>query len=73
MSIKDGRIKDLKDDEVMMGSIGLDLRLYMVKGERYRGKRPVIEEWLDADRKRDEKLKRTVGPEGIPGIQSFTS
>ena len=35
----------------------------MVNGERYQGKRAAIEERLEADRKRDEKQKRTVEPE----------
>ena len=61
----DERVKDLKDDEVRMGGIGLELQLYMVKGERYQRRGEVIEGWIDSDRKRDEKMERAEVPEGI--------
>ena len=61
----DMRMKDLKDDEIRMGRWGLDLQLYFVKGERYKGKRLALQEWMEADRKRDEKLNRTEEPKGI--------
>ena len=61
----DMRMKDLKDDEIRMGGWGLDLQFYFVKGERYMGKRLALQERMEVDRKRDEKLYRTEEPKGI--------
>ncbi|MCK4798667.1 MAG: hypothetical protein KAT05_14915 [Spirochaetes bacterium] len=54
----ENRMKDLKDDEISIGRVGLDLELYMGKDERYQRKGEVLEGWMDLDRKRDEKMER---------------
>ena|GEM_PF-5015665 len=43
----------------------LEICLYSAKGERYRGRRAVIQGWKEADRRRDEKLQNTKEPTGI--------
>ena len=65
----ENRIKELKDDEISVGGVGLDLELYMGKGERYQRRWKVITEWMDLDRKRDEKMERTEEPEGIRCVE----
>lgn len=59
------RVKDLKGDQVGMGRWGLDLQLHFVKGERYRNKKNILHGWIEADRKRDEKLNKTEEPHGV--------
>ncbi len=57
--------KDSKDGEVKLSGWGLDFDLYFVKGQRYRSKRAVLQEWMDQDRKRDEKLVSSEAPAGV--------
>ena len=59
------RVKDSKGDMVKIVGWGLDFQLYFVKGERYRNKVIILQEWMDRDRKRDEKLNGVEEPEGI--------
>ncbi len=46
-------------------SLALHLGLYYLKGERYRSGKAVIQGWMEADRKHDEKLQNTAEPKGI--------
>ena len=59
------RMNNSRDDKVKISGWGLDLQLYFVKGERYRNKGVILQEWIDKDRKRDEKLNSAEEPEGF--------
>ncbi|MDP2654360.1 MAG: hypothetical protein Q8Q08_10055 [Candidatus Omnitrophota bacterium] len=59
------KIKDLKEGEVGMVKLGKVIQLHFAKGERYRSKRKVLDEWIEADKKRDEKLNRTDVPKDV--------
>src|SRR3989338_1886700 len=59
------KVKEGLKEEDRGISLALNLGLYYLKGERYRNRKAVIQEWMEADRKRDEKLQNTAEPKGI--------
>ncbi len=46
-------------------SMALNMSLYGIKGERYRSKASVIQEWMNSDRKRDELFQNAQAPRNI--------
>lgn len=46
---------------------------YFIKGDRYKNKSKIIQEWMEFDEARDEKVKKAVEPAGIRcfGCNSF--
>ena len=44
---------------------GLNINLYSIKGERYCRKKLAIQEWIERDRKRDEKLANAQEPQDM--------
>ncbi len=57
-------IEGLKEEDKGI-SLALNLKLYYLKGERYRRRKAVIRGWMEADRKRSEKLQNTEEPKGM--------
>jgi Zn ribbon nucleic-acid-binding protein len=42
-----------------------EIKLYVIKGERYLNKRATIEKWMETDKKRDELFERAEGPDSV--------
>ena len=62
----DKEIKDLpKEEKLKNFNQYLNLNLYTTKGERYRRKNKSIQEWMEKDRTKQEKLDSTPEPSGI--------
>lgn len=54
-----------KEEYEPMRKLWTELSLYFIKGERYKNKEEAISKWLEADRKKEEKLKNAVEPRHI--------
>lgn len=59
------KVKEGLKEEDKGISLALHLGLYYLKGERYRSRKAVIRGWMEADRKRDERLENAQEPKGI--------
>lgn len=62
----DEKIKNLSKEKMHKGfSTALNLHLYVIKGERYRIKKSTIHDWVERDRRYDEKLANAQEPRNI--------
>jgi hypothetical protein len=58
--------KNLKKKEKLLAErLAIDLLLYIEKGERYLGKDETVQEWMDSDKVKDEKMENAVEPGGV--------
>lgn len=54
-----------KEEYEPMRKLWTELSLYFIKGERYKNKEETINKWLEADVKREEKIKNAIEPRHI--------
>ena len=54
-----------EEDKFKLIHLGLTLDLYTIKGERYRARSSSIREWMEKDRRRDERVNNAKEPQNI--------